>query len=304
MNMHWPQRVLANRWILVAFIGLIGLQLSVAPVAAQDETGGTKKETIQKKKKVQKLFNKGKKAAQAGEYEQASKIFEKALTMAQEVEWKQAIQMSQDFLVQSLTQAGTAANKQENYEQAVSYYNRAMQYVDNDPSVHYNRGLALINIEDSTEAGLQSLQRAIEVGNETGNTRVANRATERIRSEFLARASKALQGENPSQEQIDTALSALDQMREYVDPSANSLFYRATALSKSGQHEQAIQVARKGLDMHQGSRSDAAKFHYIIGESQIALGNTASACETFKSAAYGDYEARANHYLENECDDL
>jgi tetratricopeptide (TPR) repeat protein len=304
MNMHWPQRVLANRWILVALIGLIGLQLSVVPAVAQDETGTTNKETIKKKKKVQKMFNKGKKAAQTGEYEQASEIFEKALTMAQEIEWKQAIQMSQDFLVQSLTQAGTAANKQENYEQAAAYYRRALQYTDNDPSVYYNRGLALINIEDSTEAGLQSLQRAIELGNKTGNTRVAGRATERIRSEFLSRASKALQGDNPSQGQIDTALSALDQMREYVDPSANSLFYRATALSKSEQHEQAIQIARKGLDMHQGSRSDAAKFYYIIGESQIALNNTASACETFKSAAYGDYEARANHYLNNECDDL
>ena len=56
MNMHWPQRVLANRWILVALIGLIGLQLSVVPAVAQDETGTTNKETIKKKKKVQKMF--------------------------------------------------------------------------------------------------------------------------------------------------------------------------------------------------------------------------------------------------------
>ncbi|PSQ79462.1 MAG: hypothetical protein BRD41_07310 [Bacteroidetes bacterium QS_1_63_11] len=155
-----------------------------------------------------------------------------------------------------------------------------------------------------TEAGLESLQTAIEIGNQTGNTRVAGLATERIQDEFVATASEALQGDNPSQSQIETALDALDQMREYVDPSATSMFYRATALFEAGQHQQAIQNAREGLEMHQGSRSDAAKFHYIIGESQLETGNKASACETFENAAYGDYQARANHYLENECDNL
>lgn len=303
MNTLWPQRLLANRWFFVAFIGLVGLQLSVAPVVAQDGSSSAKEERIKKKKQIQKMFNKGKKAAQTGDYGQAAETFEEALTKAREVEWKQAIQMSQDFLIKSLTQAGTTANKQENYEQAVSYYDRVLQYVDNDPTVHYNRGIALLGV-DSTEAGLTSLQKAIDIGNKTGNTRVAGRATERIRSEFLAKASKALQGENPSQAQINTALDALDQMREYVDPSAKSLFYRATALFKNGQHQQAIRVAREGLNMHQGSRSDAAKFYYVIGESQFTLGNKASACKTFKNAAYGDYEARANHYLKNECDDL
>jgi tetratricopeptide (TPR) repeat protein len=288
----------------MAFVGLVGLQLSVAPVVAQDGSSSAKEERIKKKKQVQQMFNKGKKAAQSGDYEQAAETFNEALTMAQDVEWDQAVQMSQEFLVKSLKQAGTKANKEENYGRAVSYYDRVLQYVDNDPSVHYNRGLALINIEDSTEAGLSALQKAIDIGNQTGNTRVAGLATERIRDEFIAKASKALQGDNPSQEQINTALDALDRMREYVDPSAKSLFYRATALFKDGKHEQAIQVAREGLDMHQGSRSDAAKYHYVIGESQFALGSKASACETFKNAAYGDYEARANHYLNNECDDL
>ncbi len=303
MNTQWPHRLLANRWLFVALISLVGLQFSAAPAVAQDGTSSANQETIKKKKQVQSMFNEGKKAAQSGNYEQAAQTFEEALALAKEAEWDQAIQMSQQFLVKSLTQAGTTANKQENYGQAVSYYDRVLQYTDNNPSVHYNRGIALLGA-DSTNTGLQSLQRAIELGNETGNTRVSGLATERIRSEFLARASEALQGENPSQEQINTALDALDQMREYVDPSAKSMFYRALALFQGSQHEQAIQTAREGLDMHQGSRSDAAKFYYVIGESQFELGSKADACQTFENAAYGDYEARANHYLENECDDL
>ncbi len=289
--------------MIVVLACVFGLQFTAASVFAQDGSSSANQETIKKKKQVQQMFNKGKKAAQSGDYGKASEIFEEALTMAREVEWEQAVQMSENFLVKSLKQAGTNANKQENYEQALAYYEKVMEYVDDDPTVHYNQGLALLGVDD-TEKGLQSLQKAIEIGNETGNTRVAGLATERIRDEFLAKASKALQGDNPSAEQINTALDALDQMREYVDPNAKAMFYRATALSEKGQFQQAIQVAREGLDMHQGSRSDAAKYYFVIAESQMDLGNKASACETFENAAYGDYEARANHYLENECDDL
>ncbi|MFB6285730.1 MAG: tetratricopeptide repeat protein, partial [Candidatus Bipolaricaulia bacterium] len=137
--------------------------------------------------------------------------------------------------------------------------------------------------------------------NKTGNTKVAGMATERTRDEFLAKASKALQGENPSAEQISTAIEALDKMREYVEPNAESLYYRSRAHLKAGRYEQAIQTARRGLDMHQGSRSDAAKYYFVIAESQKQLGNKAEACETYKNATYGDYKARAEHYLKNEC---
>jgi tetratricopeptide (TPR) repeat protein len=301
-NIPWSQCLLANRWIVVAFICLFGLHLGAVPVLAQGDSNSQQTNRKQKKK-IMKVFKKGKKLAQSGDYAQASGHLEKALNLAQEIEWKQATQLSEKYLVSSLTQAGTAANKKKDYKQALSHYEKVMQYVDDDPTVHYNRGLALLGV-DSTEAGLQSLQKSIKIGNKTGNTRVAGLATERIRDEFLAKASKALQGENPSQEQVNTALDALDRMREYVEPNANALFYRATALSANGQPQQAIQEAREGLEMHQGSRSDAAKFYYVIGEAQMETGNKATACETFKNATYGDYEARANHYLQNECDDL
>ncbi len=288
MNTHWLPRALATRWMVVAFAGLLGLQLSVGSVQAQSESSLS----AAQQKKLRK------------ELQQTASRFEESIQLAQKLGLDDLIGKIENNLIESLKGAGSAALKQENYAEALSHFKALQEYTDADPTVQYNQGLALINMEDSTEAGLQSLRQAIEVGNEVGNTRVAGLATERIRDEFLARASKALQGDSPSQAQIDEALSALDQMTEYVEPNANAMFYRGTALYESGQYQSAIQAAQQGLDMHQGSRSDAAKFHFVIAESQMETGNKASACETFANAAYGDYEARANHYLENECDDV
>jgi tetratricopeptide (TPR) repeat protein len=308
MTLHWPQRVLATRWIVVAVACLLGLQVGTTPVFAQSENSMSTAQKKEMRNQIKQAYAEGAKAGKAKNFEQAATKFEEALQMAQANKEPlklsdQLISQIQGNLLNSLKAAGSKALKQENYQKALTHYEKLMTYTDNDPSVRYNQGLALINM-DSTDAGLQSLKRAIELGNETGNTRVAGLATERIRDEFLAKASKALQGDNPSDEQISTALDAIDQMQEYVDPNANAMFYRGTALYEASQFEQAIQAARQGLEMHQGSRSDAAKFHFVIAESQIGLGNKASACETFQSAAYGDYEARANHYLNNECDDL
>lgn len=304
MNIHWLPRALVTRWSVVAFACVLGLQIGVGSALAQNESSLSAEQKKKLKKELQQTYKEGAQAGNAENYEVAAARFEESIQLAQKLGLNNLVGKIENNLIQSLKSAGSAALKQENYEEALSHYKKLQKYTDSDPSVHYNRGLALVNMEDSTEAGLQSLQRAIEVGNETGNTRVAGLATERIRDEFLARASEALQGDNPSQAQVNEALDALDQMREYVDSNANSLFYRATALYEGGQYEQAIQAAQEGLDMHQGSRSDAAKFHFVIGESQMELGNEASACETFNNAAFGDYEARANHYLENECDDL
>jgi len=304
MNTHWLPRALVTRWTAVAFACLLGLQLGVGSVLAQSESTLSAEQKQKLKKELQQTYKEGAQAGNAENYEVAAARFEESIQLAQQLGLDNLIGKIENNLIESLKGAGSAALNQEDYEGALAHFKRLQEYTEADPTVQYNQGLALINMEDSTEVGLQSLRQAIEVGNEVGNTRVAGLATERIQDEFLAQASEALQGDNPSQAQISEALDALDQMTEYVDPNANAMFYRGTALYESGQYQQAIQAARQGLDMHQGSRTDAAKFHFVIAESQIELGNKASACQTFENAAYGDYEARANHYLENECDDV
>jgi hypothetical protein len=304
MSMNWPPRSFAPSW-LVLTLGVLfgGLSLGASPALAQEESSLS---TAQKKKlrtELQQTYKEGAKAGNAKNFTVAAARFEESVQLAQKLGLSDLVGRIEGNLVNSLKGAGSAALQKEQYGQALSHYKKLAAYTDQDPSVRYNQGLALINM-DSTRAGLQTLRQAIELGTETGNTRVAGLATERIRDEFLASASKALQGDTPSQAQIVKALNALDQMREYVDPSAKSMFYRALALFQSNEYQQSIQTAREGLEMHQGSRSDAAKYYYVIGESQFELGSKADACQTFQNASYGDYEARANHYLKNECDDV
>jgi tetratricopeptide (TPR) repeat protein len=272
--------------------------MGTAPVLAQDSGGSSaKKEKLEQLKKAYASFQR---AGKQDNHQTAYSSLAEAIQLAEDTEQSGALNKLRGFQQKLPTKWGNEALEKEDYEAALTHFEKGIEWSPDDAYVHYGKGLALVNM-DSTETGLKALQQSIEVGNRTGNTRVTGLATERIRDEFLARASKALNAQNPSASQIETALTALDEMREYVDPNAKSLFYRSRALFEKGDYQEALSTAQEGLELHQGSRSDAAKYHFIVAESQMQLGNESSACQTFKQAAFGDYKARAEHYLENDC---
>jgi len=288
-----------TRWALSSLLLAFLLAMGATPALAQDDGGNAKK---QKLEQLKRSFSSGLKAAKSNQHSQAYTNLEEALQLAQEIEVSSAATKIQGYLQKLPKNWGNKAIEDKKYEDARTHFDKGIQHAPDDAYMYYGKGLALVNI-DSTQAGLETMQQAIEVGNRTGNTRVVGLAEQRIRDEFLAKASKALNARNPTTAQADSALSALDQMGQYVDPSAQSLFYRGRALFEKGDYQQAISAAQEGLDLHQGSRSDAAKYYFIIAESQLKTGNKSTACQTFQSATYGDYKARAEHYLKNECED-
>ncbi|WP_169577883.1 tetratricopeptide repeat protein [Salisaeta longa] len=262
---------------------------------------GSSANSSQLKQNLKAAYAEGAKLANQGNFEQAVPKFEQALEIARQLDLGAGIQNKiQGYLVTSLKNVGNSAIQAKNYAKALGAFKQGASYETQDAYMHYGKGLALVNM-DSTQAAMQALSKAVEVGEQTGNQRVAGLALDRIRGEFVARASKALSAANPTIANADTALAALDAMRTYADPNAQAYFYRATAYYVKGQYQEAIAAANQGLELHQGSRSDAAKYHFVIGESQLKLGKKEPACQQFEQAAVGDYRARAQHYLENTC---
>jgi hypothetical protein len=290
------------RWVLAALSCALLLGFGSTPVLAQNGGNSQSSPKKEKLKQLKKSFRSGLKAAKTNNHSQSYNQLEQALQLAQDTDQGGAENQIMGYLQKLPKNWGNKAIENEKYEQALTHFDKGVKYAEDDAYMHYGKGLALVNL-DSTEAGLNTLKKAIEVGNRTGNTRVTGLATERIRDEFLAEASKALNARDPSTAQADTALAAIDEMEQYVEANAQSLFYRARALFEKRAFSEAISTAKTGLDKHQGSRSDAAKYYFIIAESQLNLGDKATACETFQKATFGDYKARAEHYLKNECED-
>lgn len=282
---------LLRRWATGVLALLLMVAMSAPAALAQEQ------DQQQQLEQLKQQYAQAIQAAKQNEATTAYEHFERALELAQATEQQGAAQKIQQYLVQLPKQWGNQALKNNNYEDALTHFNKGIEHDADQAYMHYGKGIALINLDQEAQA-LQSLQTAIQKGEETGDQRTAQVATTRIQKHFVAQASEVLNTQDPTQAQADQALEYLNRMEEYVEPSANAYFYRATALYHKDQYEDAIAAARQGLELFEGSRSDEAKYHFVIGESYVALNNIEAAKEEFRQAAYGDYAPRAEHYLE------
>jgi len=295
MNATLQHTVARSRWLALVPLLIFALTLPASPALAQDSANQAKIEELKT------TFAAAMKAAKQGNADEAYPKLEQSLKLAQEAEQSNAASQIEDRMVRLAKKWGNESLKNKEYDAALRHFQKGAEYAPTEAYMVYGMGLAQINQDGQMEAALESLQKAITLGEENGDRKTADLATERIRQEFVARASEALNVQNPGPAQAEEALAALDEMREYVEPNAKSMFFRATALYAQGNHEQAVSVAQEGLDMHRGSRTSEAKYHFVMAEAQMKQGDTSSACSTFQQAAFGDYKARAEHYLENEC---
>ncbi|WP_176521820.1 tetratricopeptide repeat protein [Longimonas halophila] len=286
----------ALRSLAVASLALfIVAAFTALPSLAQSEGGNSAMQQLEQS------YRQGMQAGQQGNHEVAYNNLSEAIELAAQEEQENARRQIQDNLTRMAKNWGNDALENENYEDALMHFETGAEYASEDAYFYYGMGVAQLRLENEDEA-MQHMQESIRIGEENGDQRTVSLATDRIRDEYVARASASLSKDNVTSSDIEAALEALDTLEEYVDPSDRSYFYRAVALFEDSDYEGAIENARQGLELHSGSRSDAARYHFVIAESQFQSGDTEAACSTFEDAAYGDYRARAQHYLENECE--
>lgn len=288
---------------LLALVVLIA-GMGAAPALAQENS-----ETAYKKKfnEALKTAKSGQQAMQSGNNGQALEQFDAAIpmlveasNMASEAGDDEVARKAKYIGSQLAYTGGRIAVKQENFEAALERFEQGIEMYPDYAKNYRARGLALKKMDQLDDA-MESYAQAIEIGNENGDYETANKAEQSIRQHYLFLASQELSSENPTESQADQALTHLNELQEYVEPTADVYYYMAVAHEVKGNYSQAVSLADQALEQHNGSRSDAAKIYFVKGEALINSGDTSGACSTFENATYGDFKARAEHYLEQEC---
>ncbi len=239
-------------------------------------------------------------AYQAKEYSAAYGQFERAAQLGAQLEdpkAKETGQRASQYLPRIAYAEGVQNLQAGNYQAAVAAFDKGFAkdttYVNN----LLGKGMAYQRM-DRTEDALGLYVRALNNGRQQGNSDAARRAEEAIRSHFQPLASEQLANENAGATQARRAIAYLEEMREYVDPDANTYFYLASAHNLLGEHETAIGYLDQGLEMHTGSRTDKARFYFEKGEAYRYMGNIAEAKAAYRNAAFGNYKQPAEHFIE------
>ena len=278
------------------------LLIGVVPAAHAQEDQAYKEtfnQALSVAKEGQSAQNAQNYAEAADQYAAAYQQFREAASAAEQAGDNNVSQRATSFATQLAYRAGLVATRTENYQQALDHFQAGIDVDPNYAKNYLGRGKAYQDMNQVDQA-IEAFAQAVEVGNESGDAQTAQTAADAIRSQYHYLASSRLGASSgaPSSADAQQALDYLSALQEYVDPTADTYYYMAVAHEALGQHDQAISEAEQAIELHRGSRTDAAKIYLIKGEALMKQGNNAEARQAFQNATYGEYKQRAEHYLE------
>ena len=224
---------------------------------------------------------------------QAVEDFEKTIEVSEELNDPSTKQRAENVLHQLYAIQANAAFRENNNDQALSLFQKALEINPQHARSHLGKGLVYRRLEDSGNFK-ESMDMAIQAGLTASEENIVETAESTARDFFLVRAVRAKNEENYSQ-----AIDFLSTSLSYDETFPETHFVLASVYNEQSNYEDAVNSARRAIDLLNGSPEETAKMYFQLGEAYAGLGNTSEACAAFKEAAYGSYEESANYQIEH-----
>lgn len=222
--------------------------------------------------------------------------FQESLDAAEEFGNDQVAQQARGAIPQLHYVRSLLNYRQENYDQALADLDTALEMNQNYATAHYQKAIVLKKMNPAdVDSWLAQYDTAIEVAQQTNDSKTLNNARENAAEELVYRAV------NLSEErQFDRAVELLNMATEYDDSSPDIPYRLAEIANKRGNWSSAETHAREALELHNGGVADKAKIYFELGTSLKGQGEFEPACSAFEDARYGDFTEPANHELQFE----
>jgi tetratricopeptide (TPR) repeat protein len=246
-----------------------------------------------------RAFNAGLEAHQARDVNEAYRQFVRASRLAAEAGDQEVSRRAARVAAQLDYNIGNAMLRNERFEDALKRYDSGIELDATYPHNFIGKGSALRGLNRIDEA-MATFVKGREVAQAANDQDMIERAHAGVRDHFVGVAAQALgrNDGNPRRSDADVAIGAITQMKEFVEPDADALFYMAVAHKVRGEFQQAVGMADAALEIHRGSRTDAAKIHFTRGEALMSLGDNEAAKAAFQNALFGDFRAPAQHFID------
>lgn len=281
MTVNIMQTVKRSSFVILVAI-LVG-GISASPLFAQE---------------YKEAYNAGIEAAKAKNYTEAYSHFTNAAQLARQDGDSDVANRASKVAAQIDYNLGKQDLQNEDAEGALKRFETGIGLYPQYSNNYLGKALALKKMGRDEDA-IGAYEELIAYGKENNDSDAVQEGEQGIRDHYIFLASSALGRQaEPSASQAREAVGYLEQLQEYVEADADTYFYLAAAHNSLGSYDEAISFADQALEMHRGSRTDAAKIYFVKGEALMYGGNTAAAKEAFQNATYGSYKSLAEHYLE------
>lgn len=236
----------------------------------------------------------GQNSFRARNFEQAVADFDKAYALANEMGNTRIAQQVSGNIPRILLQWGNAEFNANNNDRAEEIYRKAIERNANYANPYHQIGL-VERRRNNLEAALSNFDRAIELATAQGNTDVATAARNSARDYLTFAGANQIEEGN-----FRRAVELLNRSLSYDNNHAETLYRLSEAHNQLGNWSQAVTNATRALEFEQGGQVARARIFFELGYAQMNQGNDSQACTAFRSAAFGNFRAAAEHHMEHD----
>ncbi len=222
--------------------------------------------------------------------------FEEANQAAQRYGDTQIAERTRGVIPQLYYIRGVLQFRQDNLDASDESLNKALELNSNYAAAFYQKAL-VEKRRDRTNIDryLQWIDRAIQIGEQTGDSRTVESAKKNAVEELI------YQGvQHADNRRFDRAISLLNNALNYDSQSADAHYRLAEVYNKRSNWTRAIEHSRKALEFETGGVIDRAKIYFELGTAYQGNGQQTQACNAFEEAAHGEFRDPSLHKMEHE----
>lgn len=236
----------------------------------------------------------GQTSFRARNFEQAVEDFDKAYALANEMGNTRIAQQVSANIPVILLQWGNTEFNANNNSRAEEIYRKALERNANYAQPYHQLGL-IERRRNNLEGALTNFDRAIELATAQGRTDVAETSRNSARDYLTFAGATQIEEGN-----FRRAVELLNRSLSYDNNHAETLYRLSEAHNQLGNWAQAVTNATRALENEQGGQVARARIFFELGYAQMNQGNDSQACTAFRSAAFGNFRAAAEHHMEHD----
>jgi len=200
---------------------------------------------------------------------------------------------SLNYIPQLYYANGNTHVKNEAYEEALSNFDKAIEYLPDYAKAYYGKGLVYRKLGQE-ENMFATLEKAIETGNSSGDDKTAATAVKSARDYLVIAGMKSLKDED-----YESAIRLFNASMKYDNQYAEPYYYLSAIYNKQMEYAKAAENAEKAITYEDSEPERKARIYFELGNAYVGMVEYEKACEAFKNALYEPYTNNVKYKMEN-----
>lgn len=194
------------------------------------------------------------------------------------------------IIPQLYNQMGNTEYRNEDYEKAIGYYNKAIEVKADYPDPYL--GIALSHEkQENFDDMLGYLKETIEVSEKVNDRKKAESAANKAKGYLLRKGDEAQKAKN-----FDESITFFEKTLEFDKTDGFIYYVLANNYVELKQWEKVIEYGNLALE-NKTEAVDEAGVYYQMGTAYQNQGDSANACAAFNNALSGNYRAAAEYQI-------